>query len=320
MMASDPSMRHVLVTGAAGYIGQRLAKRIVEGPEFADWRVTLADMGPLPFRPDKRIRVLQGDLTDVEYAVTMLERPADVVFHLAGILGGAAEANPALARHVNIDATLSLLERLRDQGHCPRVVFASTIGVFGPPLPALVDDLTLPRPLMTYGAQKLMIETALAQFSARGWLDGLAVRLPAIVAKREADPRLRSSFLNQIFWAYPDGHHLLMPVSRSGTIWMLSVPACIDALVHAALVDGSLIGQDRAITLPAIRVVLGELEERLRARFPDSRGKITFDPNPTLDAEFASLPVLATRSGDRLGFVHDGDIDRLIDRALSTQS
>ena len=108
---------------------------------------------------------------------------ADVVFHLAGILGGAAEANYDLARRVNVDATLSLFEALRNADHPARVVFASSIAVFGEPLPERVDDDTIPFPTMTYGAQKLMMENALAQFSVRGWVDGLALRLPGIVAR-----------------------------------------------------------------------------------------------------------------------------------------
>ena len=197
----------------------------------------------------------------------MAERPA-IVIHLAGILGGAAEADYALSRRVNVDATLSLMEALRDEAAPPRFIFASSIAVFGPPLNAPVDDETVPYPLMTYGAQKRMIEIAIEQFSARGWIDGIALRLPGIVARPGADERLKSAFLNRMFFAFAAGDDIELPVSAAGSTWLLSVSACVDALVHAALLPRGLLGQRRGLNAAGPMPVLRRARDGPRLTFP----------------------------------------------------
>ena len=306
----------VLLTGAGGFVGSRLLARLLAHPEFAGSRFTLVDVA-VPRPPDdERVTVVEGDLADPAVLDTALQDTPTVVFHLAGVLGGAAEADYALSRRVNVDATMDLLERLRALPTVPRVVFASSIAVFGPPLPDFVDDDVIPRPLMTYGAQKLMIETAVEQFSARGWIDGIAIRLPGIVARRDADARLRSAFLNRVFHAAEAGEEFVLPVSPEGTTWMLSVPACVDAFVHAALLPGERLGRRRAMTLSAQFVRIGELVEALQAAFPRSAGQIRYEPDEELQAQFAAQPPLETATADDLGFCHDGDLPTLVRRAM----
>ncbi|OAN58512.1 NAD-dependent epimerase/dehydratase family protein [Sphingomonas sp. TDK1] len=310
------AQRHILVTGANGFIGSRLATQLMESPDFADCRFTLLDLAHATPSTDPRVRQLAGDLSDPATLDSAIGGRADLVFHLAGILGGAAEQDYALARRVNIDATLTLLERLRDAENPPRVVFASTIAVFGPCGGAPIDDDTLPLPTMTYGAQKRMIEIAVEQFSARGWIDGLALRLPGIVARKDADARLKSAFLNTMFHAYEAGRDIVLPVSPDGTTWLISVPACVEAFVHAARLPGGTIGARRAFTLPAQRVRIDGLVAALARRFPTSHSQVTYQPDAALEQLFARQPQLTTALADALGFCHDGDIDRLVARAL----
>jgi naringenin degradation protein FdeJ len=308
----------VLVTGAGGFVGSRLVARMLAHPDFAQSTFTLVDVS-VPHPPDDpRVRVVEGDLQDPAVVDALLEDAPTVVFHLAGILGGAAEADYELSRRVNIDATLALLERLRDLPTVPRVVFASSIAVFGPPLPEFVDDDVIPRPLMTYGAQKLMIETVVEQFSARGWIDGVAIRLPGIVARRDADARLKSAFLNRVFYAAEAGEELVLPVSPEGTTWLISVPACVDAFVHAALLPADRLGRRRAFTLAAQFVRIGELVEALQEVFPQSAGKIRYEKDDELQAQFAAQPPLETATADHLGFRHDGDLENLILRSMQS--
>lgn len=307
--------RTVLVTGAGGFVGRRLLRRLLDRPGLSRTRVVALDLMP-PDIDDPRVRPVAGDLAEPRVLDEALRDGAELVFHLAGILGGAAEADYPLSRRINIDGTLDLLDRLRERSEPPRVVFASSIAVFGPPLPAFVDDDTIPLPVMTYGAQKLMIETVVEQFSARGWIDGLALRLPGVVARRDADQRQRAAFLNRVFHAAADREEFEMPVSAAGTTWLLSVPAVIDALVHAAAIPRERLGRRRAFALPAQVVRIGELVEALDLAFPGSQARIRYRPDPELEAQFASQPPLATGIADRLGFRHDGDLGTLIRRAL----
>lgn len=309
--------RHVVVTGAGGFIGRRLVTRLLDHPAFASARLSVNDI-VLPQNLDHpRVRAVPGDFGDPEVLAHLLDGRADVVFHLAGVLGGAAEADYDLARRVNVDAALSLLEALRDPDLPPRVVFASSIAVFGAPLPDRVDDSSIPLPTMNYGAQKRMIEIVTEQFSARGWIDGLALRLPGIVARPGADARLKSAFLNTVFHAVAEGRDITLPVSPAGATWLISVPACVNAFVHAGSLPPQQPGGRRAFTLPAQRVRISDLVEALHASLPESRARVRFAPEPHIEAQFAAHPPLETALADGLGFVHDGDLPTLVRRALT---
>lgn len=308
------TVRRILVTGAGGFVGQALSTALLADPGFGSARLVLLDAQPIAVR-DERVEAIQGDLADARVIDAAIGDGVDLAYHLAAVVGAAAEADYALARRVNVDATLSLFERLRVGERCPRVVYASSIAVFGEPPPAHVDDDTQPRPTMVYGAQKRMMEIALAQFSARGWLDGLSLRLPAIVAK-PAVAGVPAVFLNRLFHAFAAGEDMTMPVSAQGTCWLLSTAGCIDALIHAARLPSDTIGGDRTLTLPALRVTIGALVEALACHH-EGPTRIAFAPDPGLEAQFASQPPLSTAAADRMGFRHDGDLHRLVARALA---
>jgi D-erythronate 2-dehydrogenase len=309
--------RHVIVTGAGGFIGQRLADALLRDVRFQDVRLTLVDLVLAGRAANSRVRQLQGDISDSAVRAEAIDTGADLVFHLAGVLGGAAEANYPLSRRINVDATLSLFEELRCDASPPRVIFASSIAVFGTAMPQIIDDQTMPSPSMVYGAQKLMMEVALPQFSLRGWIDGLAIRLPGIVARPGADARLKSAFLNNIFFAFAKGQDFAMPVSPEGTTWLISVSNCVSAFLHAGSLAPGLLGDRRAFTLPAQRVTIGELVSELGHAFPASSTRVEFRPDPALQAQFASQPPLTTAIADQLGFKHDGSLQALVAQALA---
>lgn len=310
------STRQILVTGAGGFVGRRLVMALLASPTFADAQITINDVTVDNLPTDHRLRVVAGDLGDAAVRAEMLCDRIDILYHLGGVLGGAAEADPALARRVNLDATLSLLEAVQSTSVPPRVVFASSIAVFSAPWPAYIDDDTRLNPTMLYGAQKAMIEVAIEQMSARGQIDGLALRLPGIVVKPGADARMKSAFLNRMFEVFSEGADLTLPVSADGTTWLLSVQACIDALLHAGTIAPGQLGARRALTLPAQNVRFSELMTACHARWPDSPTRIEYAPTSVLEAQFGRQPPLSTALADRLGFRHDGDIATLVARAL----
>jgi nucleoside-diphosphate-sugar epimerase len=316
-LSVSKTSQQVVITGAGGFIGSRLVDALLTDVRFSAARFTLLDQA-LPDRShDQRIKLVEGDIRDEAIRRKVLGDGVDLIFHLAAILGGAAEANYLLSRQVNVDATLSLFERLRNESNPPRVVFASSIAVFGPDMPAQVDDSALPSPSMVYGSQKLMMEDALGQFSRRGWIDGLAIRLPGIVARPGADASLKSAFINNIFFAYARGEDFVMPVSPDGTIWLISVANCVESFLHAGTLDGSRIGTRRAFNLPAQRVRMSELIAELKRVFPRSGSRISFEPIEALQTHFASYPPLTTEIADSLNFTHDGDLRTLVLRALA---
>lgn len=316
---TPPDLR-IIVTGAGGYIGAALVRALLREPSFSQAKLTICDVDLSTAPADPRVRQVQGDLCEPETLKMLLGKGADLVFHLASVLGGAAEADYPLARRVNVEATLSLFEALRELPNRPRVVFASSIAVYGPTPRDEINDETPTDPTMIYGAQKLIAEIALQQFTARGWIDGIALRLPGIVARPGADARLKSAFLNRVFFAIANGDDFVMPVSADGFSWLISMTACTDALVHAAGLSADRLGKRRAFNLPAQRVRLGDLIAVIQAVYPASGSRVSYEPDETLQAQFAAQPPLTTRIADELGFHHDGDVAMLVKRAYPEPS
>ena len=306
---------HVLITGANGFVGARLADRLLHaGAEHPITRLTLLDTCIDRSSDDRHLRLIEGSLTDPAVLQRALDQPVDVVYHLASIAGGHAEREFELGLQVNLLATVSLVELLRRQQRAARMVYASTIAVYGAALPALVDDSTEKRPGLSYGAHKLCAEILIDDYSRRGWLDGRVVRLPGIVARAPASAGLLSAFMSDIFWAAARGTAFVCPVSPQATMWMMSVECCVDNLLHAAGLASDTLRARRDYTLPALRVTMGELAAALAHTF--GRFDISYQPDAALEAAFGRLPMLDGRSAEAIGLRHDGSLPQLIARAL----
>lgn len=299
----------VAVIGAGGFVGQRVAARLSGDPDVSS--LALIDRVPMPEAAGATTHV--GDFADPGLRDAALDG-ADAVIVLASILGGAAEADYGLARAVNVDATLDLFEHLRDRRPGTRVVFASTIAVYGQPFPEVVTDATPFAPTMTYGAQKLMMEVALSNFTAKGWLDGVSLRPSGVMARDGADAALKSAFLSRLFWCVKRGEDITLPVAEDSRSWLASVDNVAANFVHAAKLPE--IGAVTAFTLPALALTFGELVAALRRRFPHSPSRVSFAPAPETIALFGAYPRLETETADRLGFTRDADALALVDAAL----
>ncbi|WDF72533.1 NAD-dependent epimerase/dehydratase family protein [Novosphingobium sp. KACC 22771] len=302
----------IVITGAGGFVGRRIVARLVERGE----RVIAMDTqeGGIP----DGARVVAGDLADRAVRAQALKEGVSAVIHLATVPGGAAEADPVASRRINLDAMYDLLLETAAAGHRPRFVFASSIAVFGDPMPDHVDDLTPLSPKMIYGAHKAMMEQAVAMFSNRGLIDGVSVRLPGILARPKGPSGMKSAFMSNLFHALKAGEEFICPVSAQGTIWAQSVERCADNFLHALALDTALLPPTRAVTLPALRVTMGDLAASIARQCGVSPDRVRYEPDAALEAAFAAQPPLATPAAEKAGFAHDGDIDSLVKSALAT--
>lgn len=303
----------VLVTGANGFVGRALVPVLAA----RSCEITVTDRHCGGLEQLAAIRAVEGDITDEQLRRIALA-DADAVIHLATVPGGAAEADPDLARQVNVVATMALsgeFAALRPGGS---FVFASSIAVLGHPATELVDDAMPLAPQMLYGAHKAMIETWLATLSRRGELAAMSVRLPGIVARPRGPSGMKSAFLSDVFHALAARRSLVLPVSASGTTWLMSVNQVAQCLAHALDASTGPLPDSRAVTLPALRVTIGELVAEIGRQCVADPELVRYQAEETIERAFGQLPPLFTAKADHLGFAHDGDLQQLVRSALQT--
>jgi nucleoside-diphosphate-sugar epimerase len=309
----------VLITGGDGFIGRRLAGRLRDDPHFgsAVRRITLVGLefeGQASHREDQHIT---GSITNHEILDAALAQPPDLVFHLAAVTSAAAEKNFATGLQVNVGGTIGLFERLRQQPRAPIVVFPSTIVVFGPPYPPVVDDETWPVPVMSYGAQKLMCEVLLADYTRRGLLHGRSLRLAPIVARPPMRTGAASAFSSALIRELASGRSYVCPVSPDARHWLMSLPCCVDNLLLAARLPAEAFGPRCVVTLPVVYATTREIVDAIARQFGhDTRSLVSYEPDPALDANFGSFPPLSSPRATAAGFRDDGDVDRLVRNAM----
>ncbi|MBU6267019.1 MAG: NAD-dependent epimerase/dehydratase family protein [Sphingomonadales bacterium] len=303
---------NIVVTGAGGFVGRQIVARLLARGDAVTAIDTVAAGIP------DGARVVAGDLGDGAVRAAALAGGCDAVIHLATVPGGAAEADPAASRRINIDAMYDLLLEAAAAGKRPRFVYASSIAVYGDPLPAFVDDATPLAPKMIYGGHKAMMEHAVAMFSHRSLIEGVTVRLPGILARPKGPSGMKSAFMSDLFHALKAGAEFTCPVSPGATIWAESVARCADNFIAALSLDTALLPSGRAVTLPALRVTMGDLGAEIARQCGVSGALVRYQPDAALEAAFGAQPPLATRAAERAGFAHDGDLATLVASALAT--
>ncbi|MFT3904952.1 MAG: NAD-dependent epimerase/dehydratase family protein [Steroidobacteraceae bacterium] len=310
----------VLVVGSEGFIGQALVSRMLKGASVAGGgaatQITLLDLRIAPREPDARIRAIEGDICDRSVLNRAIEGGVDAVFHLASIPGGAAEANFELGMKVNLQATIELLEVLRLSGRKPRLVFASTIGIYGVPMPEVIDENTVPEPSLSYGAQKYIGEVLVSDYGRRDFVNGVSVRIPGIVARPPAKGML-SIFLSDLIRELSAGRSFVCPVAANAPSWWMSRPGIVDNLLHATTLPADIVARQRAFLMPVLRLTVEEVVNGIaEIHGAGVKQLIRYQPNEKLQAQFANYPPMLCPKSEAAGFQHDGSAKRLVTRAL----
>lgn len=311
---------NVLIVGAAGMVGQKLLGRLIAdsalgGRELSS--VTLfdvvpaADPGPCGFP----IRTEVGDLSDRATAEELVDARPDLIFHLAAIVSGEAEEDFAKGYRINLDGTRYLFDAICQRpDYCPRVVFTSSIAVFGAPFPDAIGDEFHTTPLTSYGTQKAIGELLLSDFSRRGMLDGIGIRLPTICVRPGRPNKAASGFFSNIIREPLSGQGAVLPVSDDVRHWHASPRAAVGFLLHAATIDSQLVGSRRNLTMPGISVTVGEQLDALRRIAGDNVvSRISREPDKKIMQMVAGWPQRfdATRA-TKLGFKAETSFDEII--------
>lgn len=302
---------NILVTGAGGFVGRELVHLLLH----AGHEVTGMDYsaGGIP----EGAKAISGDLGDAQVRRRAIGSGCDAIVHLATVPGGAAEADPAESRSINVDAMYDLLLEASAANKGVRFVYASSIAVFGDPLPPVVNDTTPLSPKMIYGGHKAMMEHAVAMFSNRGLIDGVTVRLPGILARPKGPSGMKSAFMSDLFHALKAGERFACPVSAEGTIWAQSVRQCARNFSHAVGMHTCSLPSTRAVTLPALRVSMGKLAAEIARQCAVSEDLVSYGTDAALEAAFAAQPPLFTPAAEQAGFAHDGNLANLVSNALA---
>ena len=311
-------MTHTVVTGAAGYVGTALVATLAHTVPPGSMLIA-TDRRLAESAAALRLRPVEGDITDDAVLDALFAEPVTTLFHLAGVVSGAAEADFDTGRRINLVATMALLERCRRQaesgGPVVRFIYASSIAVFGTPLPRRIDDATAPAPTLSYGTHKRVVELLIDDATRRGELDGRALRLPGIVVRPALPNGALSGFNSDLIREPLAGNRYVCPVAAEATIWIASLHDAIANLLRLSGVDGHAIGPQRAITMPALAVRVADIVAAIARVEPAAAARIEHRPLPAIEAQFGCWPLDCTfAKGQALGLVADASIDDVIRR------
>ncbi len=318
-------MIRVLVIGAAGMIGRKLAQRLAADRAIGDqgiFALSLADVvaPPSPGLSESEdgleLATVVADVADPGVTAELLAERPDVIFDLAAVVSGEAEDDFDKGYRVNLDATRLLLEAIRaiGPGYRPRVVISSSVAVFGPPFPDVIGDQQRTTPATSYGTQKAIGELLLSDYTRRGFLDGVAIRLPTICVRPGGPNLAASGFFSNIIREPLNGREAVLPVSDDVRHWFASPRAAVRFLVHAAALDGGAIGLPRALTMPGISATVAmQIEALRRAAGDDAVSLIKREPDERIARIVDGWPrAFHTRRALTLGFRAERDFDEIV--------
>ena len=313
---------HILITGAAGMIGRKLTERLGEDGALAGKpidKLTLLDV-VCPPKPEKftgKVETIAADLAASGEAAKAIAGRPDVVFHLAGVVSGEAELDFDKGYRVNLDGTRALLEAIRavgNNGYRPRLVYTSSIAVFGAPFPPTIPDDFHLTPLTSYGAQKAMGEALLADYSRRGFCDGVGIRLPTIVVRPSKPNKAASGFFSGIIREPLAGQDAVLPVAETVVHTHASPRAAVGFLVHAATLPRDALAPRVNLSMPGVCCTVAEQIASLRRIAGDRvAARIRRAENPLVARIVAGWPQrIEARRARELGFKAENSFDEIV--------
>jgi nucleoside-diphosphate-sugar epimerase len=311
----------ILITGGAGMVGRKLMERLARdgvlgGEPIA--HLSLADVvvSDLPAGAMPGVETMVADLAEDGVAADLVSDRPDVIFHLAAVVSGEAEADFEKGYRVNLDGTRFLFDAIRTLGakYCPRVVFASSIAVFGEPFPEVIGDDHSLTPLTSYGTQKAIGELLLGDYTHRRFFDGVGVRLPTICVRPGKANRAASGFFSNIIREPLIGEEATLPVPDDTRHWHASPRTAVEFLLHAATLGSDALGDVRCLTMPGVSVTVAEQIMALRRVAGDEAVRlIRREPDETVMRIVATWPRnFDTRRAHALGFRADADFEEII--------
>lgn len=301
----------ILITGGGGFIGSQLALALKK--KHPEAKVTLLDMA-FPPGLDREFTCIAGDMSSPEVIAGALGNDTDSIFHLAAVVSGGAEADFDLGYRVNLDGTRLLLEACRKLARPPKLVFASSVAAFGGKLPEVLDDSTTPTPQTSYGAQKVISEYLIADFTRKGMIDGRSLRLPTIVVRPGKPNLAASSFASGIIREPLNGVVAECPVADTTGVWILSPRRVVEAFIHAHDLPGSAWPSSRVVNLPGITLTVREMIDAMgRVAGPDPVGRVKFVPDARIQGIVKTWPVrFRTERALEMGFKADADFETAV--------
>lgn len=312
----------IVITGGAGFLGTRLARKLLERGHLTDSQgrerriesLVLLDVAAGSIVDDPRVHSVAGDLADPAVVARAVTHDTDSVFHLAAVVSGQAEADFDIGMRVNLDATRTLLERCRTLAAPPKFVFTSSLAVFGGPLPDPVPDGAPVTPQASYGTQKAMGELMVYDMSRKGFIDGRSLRLPTVTVRPGKPNKAASSFASGIIREPLAGVEAPCPVAPTTRMWVQSPRAVVDNLIVGHEAPAAAFAHTRSVNVPGISVAVGDMVAALRTIAGDAvADRVQWNYDPAIDRIVSTWPSnFAPKLGPALGMRADADFASIV--------